>query len=202
MIILPDDINRPLVCVALGSGIAPIRAILQRRINMFKAGLKPAKCLMYYAVRHESKDFLFRNEWQEAESLGAVELVPVFSYDQEKFITVSDKIEEDPKKLYKYLEPSGVYVYCGIGGSVPELVNKSIIRAIQTAGNVTRYKASNMFAGLTDSTPSRCFIEAFSKDVDVENAIKDLSTLAKRHEAAYKAEPIAKHFDAADMFCT
>ena len=69
-----DWAKRPLIAIATGTGVAPIRAIIQERASY--AG--PGDTLLFFGCRNRSSDFHFANEWA---SYPEVRLYPAFSRD-------------------------------------------------------------------------------------------------------------------------
>jgi sulfite reductase alpha subunit-like flavoprotein len=67
----------PMILVGPGTGIAPIRAVVQRRC----ATASTAPTLVFTGHRHPDKDFAFRDEWEQLASSSAspVEFVHAFS---------------------------------------------------------------------------------------------------------------------------
>ncbi|KAI0427039.1 cytochrome P450 [Xylaria sp. FL1042] len=88
---LPADPSTPLIMVAAGTGLAPMRGFIQQRAciaaannnntnntsNTSTTTLGPA--LLYFGCRDYELDFLYAEELGEWEKLGAVELRPAFS---------------------------------------------------------------------------------------------------------------------------
>ncbi|KAI1423202.1 cytochrome P450 [Xylaria sp. FL1777] len=89
---LPADARTPIVMVAAGTGLAPMRGFVQQRACIAAAAaaagaamndnnnngiLGPA--LLYFGCRDFEKDFLYAEELREWEALGAVQVRPAFS---------------------------------------------------------------------------------------------------------------------------
>ena len=76
----PTDPTIPLVMVAAGSGLAPMRGFLQERAMQRLAGREVAKNLLFFGCRYPNEDFLYADsdlkEWAE---LGIVDVRPAFS---------------------------------------------------------------------------------------------------------------------------
>jgi sulfite reductase alpha subunit-like flavoprotein len=73
--------KRPLIAIATGTGIAPIRAILQERDKYDHAG----DTLLFFGCRNRTADFHFAREWH---AFPSVRVYPAFS---------RDSIEPDPE---------------------------------------------------------------------------------------------------------
>jgi sulfite reductase alpha subunit-like flavoprotein len=75
------DARRPLIAIATGTGVAPIRAVIQERDCYSGAG----DTLLFFGSRNRSADFHFAHEWRLYPNL---RVFPAFS---------RDSIEPDPK---------------------------------------------------------------------------------------------------------
>lgn len=78
---LPHDPKIPVIMIASGTGIAPMRAFIQERAAI--AGARGASALgpavLFYGCRDHEKDFLYRDELMAWEAAGAVKIKPAFS---------------------------------------------------------------------------------------------------------------------------
>ncbi|KAK3323626.1 hypothetical protein B0T19DRAFT_210422 [Cercophora scortea] len=93
--------RRPLIAIATGTGIAPIRALIQDRARFHNHG--PA--LLFYGCRNEKADYFFQEEWKDTPRL---EVFPAFSRDP---LSPSDQ-----KALEKYENTSDM-----VNGAIPGL---------------------------------------------------------------------------------
>ncbi len=66
--------QRPVIAVATGTGIAPIRAYIQDRAVFHP----PGPALLFFGCRNKEADFYYKNEWANTENM---EVVPAFSRD-------------------------------------------------------------------------------------------------------------------------
>lgn len=66
--------RRPLVAIATGTGIAPIRSIIQDRV----ACPNHRPTLLFFGCRNQNADYYFKDEW---ESYREVEVITAFSRD-------------------------------------------------------------------------------------------------------------------------
>lgn len=79
---LPPEPKTPVVMVAAGTGIAPMRAFVQERAAVAgargsSAALGPA--VLFYGCRDHEQDFLYRDELAAWETTGAVKVRAAFS---------------------------------------------------------------------------------------------------------------------------
>ncbi|KAI0203711.1 cytochrome P450 [Astrocystis sublimbata] len=77
---LPSDPKTPMIMVAAGTGLAPMRGFIQQRAKIAESNpgsLGPA--ILYFGCRDYEKDFLYADELREWEKLGAAQIRPAFS---------------------------------------------------------------------------------------------------------------------------
>lgn len=81
------DFQRPLVAIATGTGIAPIRSVIQERAS-WESDIGPT--LLFFGCRSQNADYYFQDEWK---SLKEVQVIPAFSRDA---ISTADQVFLDP----------------------------------------------------------------------------------------------------------
>ncbi|KAJ4389864.1 NAPDH-dependent diflavin reductase [Gnomoniopsis smithogilvyi] len=79
--------RRPLIAIATGTGIAPVRSVLQER-RMWKSTKGPE--LLFFGCRSKHADFYFQDEWSKDSTL---RVIPAFSRDP---IDPGDTVGLDP----------------------------------------------------------------------------------------------------------
>ena len=99
---------------------------------------------------------------KELEKEGVITyLLPAFSRDQEKKIYIQNKIDENPKIACEILvEKKGYFFYCGPAGRVPEAIEKSLVKAIETVYGKTEEEAMNVLNEVKKE--GRYVVEAWS----------------------------------------
>jgi len=125
--------DRPLCIVALGSGIGAARALLhRRRIAMRSGSVKVAPCVLYYGHR-KSDDALFLDELALLEKEGVCDVVKTASHETAgKFVTPMNSMTATIKD---FLGNNGEICYCGLGGSVPRVVEDAFVKfGVDVAG--------------------------------------------------------------------
>ncbi|KAK0643650.1 hypothetical protein B0T16DRAFT_355339 [Cercophora newfieldiana] len=70
--------TRPLIAVATGTGIAPIRALIQDR-RVFSSPA-PGKTLLFFGCRNQKADYFYRDGWEALLPEG-FQVIPAFSRD-------------------------------------------------------------------------------------------------------------------------
>jgi NADPH-ferrihemoprotein reductase len=103
---LPKDISQPVIMIAVGTGIAPFRAFVQER------AMSPnSENMLIYGCMREKQDFLYGDELRQVKNL---ELITAFSHDQEQLIFVQDRIRENGKLIWDWINNKNAWIYvCG-----------------------------------------------------------------------------------------
>ncbi|KAK3341493.1 cytochrome P450 [Lasiosphaeria hispida] len=134
---LPADPKAPVIMVAAGTGLAPMRAFIQDRVAMATARPGGAEaCLgpavLYYGCRDCEEDYLYKDELAEWEKLGVVRVRAAFSKrgpDGGETGHVDDLIWKDREELRDLFSHSAARILvCGsaarLGRSTAEVCLK------------------------------------------------------------------------------
>ena len=127
---LPGDTGTPIMMFAAGTGIAPMRAFIQERAVIHKAGgRKLGPALLFFGCRDAEKDFLYKDElkqWQEqgiVEVFGAHSRMPAGSTGPKY---VQDAIWEQRERCSELFREGGKIYLCGsaarLGASCSKVV--------------------------------------------------------------------------------
>ncbi|MGH6902308.1 MAG: diflavin oxidoreductase, partial [Geminicoccaceae bacterium] len=107
---LPDDLDRPIVMIGPGTGVAPFRAFLQYRQATGAAG----RNWLLFGDRNFTHDFLYQLDWQEWLRDGVLSRLDVaFSRDQPEKIYVQQRLWERRAELFAWLEDGAHLYVCG-----------------------------------------------------------------------------------------
>lgn len=113
---LPVAVEKPIIMVATGSGIAPMRAFIEERAALSRSdGCKFGPALLFFGCRHPEKDFLYRTELERWERQGVVRVIPCFSKPADGSVGrhVSDGLWEHQKWVWEMF-CKGAHIYtCG-----------------------------------------------------------------------------------------
>ena len=162
-IALPKDPKTPLIMVAMGTGLAPWRAVVQHRAAMHKAGTSVGEMILYFGARHEKTEFLYRDEFHKFCDEGLLKLRLAFSRDQAHKIYVQHRLEEDGATIYDLMVNKGAYFYvCGAARQLPADVFAAMKTVILKNGpaNMDENQADAMLASW--KLAGRYTVEAFS----------------------------------------
>ncbi|KAI8722871.1 Bifunctional cytochrome P450/NADPH--P450 reductase [Fusarium sp. LHS14.1] len=117
----------PIICIAAGSGLAPFRGFIQQRTIMIKSGRKLAPGLLFFGCRAPDQDDLYRDEFDEWQKLGAVDVRRAYSRHGAGCKYVQDRIWQDKESFIQLWEKGATVYVCGsraVADSVREVMIK------------------------------------------------------------------------------
>jgi sulfite reductase (NADPH) flavoprotein alpha-component len=135
---LPDSDDTPIIMVGPGTGVAPFRAFVEHRGETGAKG----KSWLIFGDQHYTYDFLYQLEWQDHLKSGALSRIDVaFSRDQPEKVYVQDRIIEQAKDIYAWLEEGAHFYVCGDASRMAHDVNEALISVVETQGGKSREEA-------------------------------------------------------------
>ncbi|KAL3488470.1 hypothetical protein BJX62DRAFT_240056 [Aspergillus germanicus] len=127
---LPRTATTPLILIAAGTGLAPLRAFLHERRQLLKIGRDVGDMLLFFGCRRPDEDFIYRDELVEMENAFGKQLkiVTAFSRFEEggsgnvKKGYVQDRVVEFKEEARELLvERRGNLYICGRAGMAREV---------------------------------------------------------------------------------
>lgn len=129
---LPSDPNTPVIMVGPGTGIAPFRAFMQER----EASEAEGKNWLFFGNPNFTQDFLYQVEWQAYLKSGLLSKISLaFSRDQEQKIYVQDRLLENGKEVFEWLENGAHFYVCGDATRMAKDVENALLEIIKTNKN-------------------------------------------------------------------
>ncbi|KAI1153213.1 riboflavin synthase domain-like protein [Nemania diffusa] len=118
----------PLLIIAPGTGIAPIRALLHDRADTaeYQGFAQCREVLLFYGGRNRAADFYFEREWAELH----IKVITAFSRDQPFKVYVQDRLLEHYEKVCELLRKDAAICLCGSSGKMPEAVRLALYDCI------------------------------------------------------------------------
>lgn len=144
VISMPDTHEAPLVMAGLGTGIAPIRGIVQDRVWAAESGQKAGPMALFFGARYAASEWLYEDYWYDLQKRGLMPHIHhAFSRDQKEKIYVQHRLEQQDKMLHEYLiEKKGTFYACG-SGAVNDL-KFPVARAFAKYENISEEEALKM----------------------------------------------------------
>ena len=111
----PQAYERPLILVGPGTGVAPMRAILEERAATRRDEDPKAPCHLYFGCRKRNADFLYEAEWSARQRDGSLDKIfTAFSRDQPSKVYVQTRLRENAAKVWELLfDRQGTFVVAG-----------------------------------------------------------------------------------------
>ena len=147
---LPLDPSVPVVMIAAGSGVAPMRGFIQERALQKEAGRDVGKMTLFFGCRSPDEDFLYsKTDIEEWSKLGILEVRPAFSRDSTKsegcryvqeFVALLTLLQEDftyVVTLQPYLERQGGYFQVVRRGCQREFLSRrDLVESVLMRGTI------------------------------------------------------------------
>ena len=132
---IPADSDTPMIMVGPGTGIAPFRAFVEERKEIGAKG----KNWLFFGDQHYLTDFLYQTEWQDYLADGILTKLDVaFSRDQKDKIYVQDRMRENSKELYEWLEQGASFYVCGDASRMATDVDAALHDIIEKEGGMSK----------------------------------------------------------------
>ncbi|KAI0920248.1 hypothetical protein AcV5_010040 [Taiwanofungus camphoratus] len=144
---LPPDGSTPVICVGPGTGVAPMRAIIEERTH---GGC--TENTLYFGCRSASKDQHYGTEWGAFARRGVLTYRTAFSRDGPEGVPrtyVQDVMREDAKTIWQVIGTKGGWVYIsGSSNKMPAGVKDAIKDAACKEGGKTEAEGLDFVAAL------------------------------------------------------
>jgi sulfite reductase alpha subunit-like flavoprotein len=126
---LPQTPSTPVILIGPGTGIAPMRALLQTRIRQ-----RAQENALFVGCRFSTKDYIYRGEWECHQSAGFLTLKPSFSrenLDDGKKEYVQNRVLKEKDWIWSWIKDRGAYIYISGNTDVPTGVRESLVQMAQ-----------------------------------------------------------------------
>ena len=131
---LPTNPETPVIMVGPGTGIAPFRAFMQER----EASEATGKNWLLFGDQTFNEDFLYQVEWQTHLKSGLLTRLDLaFSRDQAQKIYVQDRLKENAKEVFKWLQDGAHFYVCGDANRMAKDVQTTLIDIISKQGKLS-----------------------------------------------------------------
>ncbi|MEM9444955.1 MAG: sulfite reductase subunit alpha [Verrucomicrobiota bacterium] len=121
---IPEDPTADIIMVGPGTGIAPFRAFLEQR----EIDQATGRNWLFFGDQHKATDFLYEEEfiaWQKSGLLTKLDLA--FSRDQEHKIYVQDRMRENAKEIWEWIQKGASFYVCGDAKRMAKDVEQALI---------------------------------------------------------------------------
>lgn len=119
-----------MVLVGPGTGIAPVRAIVQLNDKRIRDGKDGHNYLLFTGHRYREKDYLFGHEWPHMKGLRVID-----SFSRQAGGYVQDTIWKNKDDVAKILNNGGGLYLCGSSGKMPTQVRITVEEILKESNN-------------------------------------------------------------------
>lgn len=128
---LPAD-GGPVIMIAPGTGLAPMRALLEERICH-----NERDNMLFLGIRNVEGDYFYRDQLETWETEGKLRLYVAASRDQAAKIYVQHRIAEHGAELWsKMQDPRCTILLSGSSGRMPQDVEAALVAVIRDHGGL------------------------------------------------------------------
>jgi sulfite reductase (NADPH) flavoprotein alpha-component len=123
-----------------GTGLAPFRAFLEQRSLEGATG----RHWLFFGEQHRATDFLYGNELLEYQKNGKLHRLDLaFSRDQPDKIYVQNRMLENARELWSWLQKGAYFYVCGDAKRMAKDVNQTLITIAQKEGGMSPEAAAD-----------------------------------------------------------
>lgn len=149
---LQEDPATPIIMIGPGTGVAPFRGFIQARQALREAGQELGAAHLYFGCRNPEQDYLYREEFEQAEREGLVTLHTAFSrIDGADKCYVQHLMRRDGALLLSLLEEGARMYICGDGSRMAPEVEQTLMLSYREKHGVSAEEAAAWLSRLEAS---------------------------------------------------
>lgn len=132
---MPDTHATPILMIALGTGIAPMRAFIEERASAKRDGEDCAEMALFFGARNR-QEYSYEAEFDAYQKEGVLQHIHLaLSREQKEKIYVTHRLQQQKQLVFDLIhEKNGNLYLCGPGGNVPPQVRKAVVESIRDCG--------------------------------------------------------------------
>jgi len=127
-----------LIMIGAGTGVAPFRSFIQ---ESQAKGKMPSRCWLFFGEQRRSSDFFYEEFWQSHVDSKNLHLSLAFSRDQHKKIYVQNRMWEERKKLWHWIQDGATVLVCGNAKKMAKDVDVTLLEIARSEGKMTQEQA-------------------------------------------------------------
>lgn len=128
--------KRPLVAMATGTGVAPVRSLIHERMTHDA----PAPMILFFGNRNRDADNFFAREWEDIAAKANLTVFTAFSRDQREKIYVQDLIRKEAKLLEGLIPQNAIFAVCGGSSKMADACKYAVFDPYVEAGDAEERK--------------------------------------------------------------
>jgi len=136
---LPPTGDTDIIMVGAGTGVAPFRAFVEERVELGNTG----RNWLLFGNPHFTTDFLYQAEWQQHLKRGGLAKLDVaFSRDQAEKVYVQDRLLENSRDVFGWLENGAHFYVCGDKDRLGSAVQTALVQVVQKEAGLSAEDAA------------------------------------------------------------
>ena len=139
----PSDKSTPLILCGIGSGLAPILAVLQHRASLLDSGIKLGPAILFFGARYRSSyPLLMKKLAILKEKKSADEVFTAFSRDGPTPVYIQDILKERSNIIWNvWSDQRSILYYCGPRRGIPDDIREILTDISTKEGQLPRDSA-------------------------------------------------------------
>lgn len=127
---LPEEPSADIIMIGPGTGVAPYRGFMQKRVYRGDVG----RSWLFFGGRYKESDFFYKELWEELAASGRLLLTTAFSREQAEKMYVQHRMWEEGRELYRWIQ-KGAYIFvCGDAKAMAKDVEVMLLRIFREYG--------------------------------------------------------------------
>ncbi|KAI6780424.1 NADPH-dependent diflavin oxidoreductase-like protein [Emericellopsis cladophorae] len=122
--------QRPLIAMATGTGVAPVRCLVHERLSH----PNPGPMLLFFGNRNREADYFFEKEWEALHSGGKLEVFTAFSRDQDKKVYIQHLVKQQADKIASLIRQGAIFAVCGGSSKMADACKEAVFEPYKSAG--------------------------------------------------------------------
>lgn len=141
---LPENPAADVIMIGPGTGVAPYRGFMQKRIWRKDTG----RSWLFFGEWNNETDFFYEDFWKNLEGEGKLRLSTAFSRDQQDKVYVQNRMWENADELYNWIQ-NGAYIFvCGNASHMAKDVEAMLLQILKEKGNMDEQTANQYLKDL------------------------------------------------------
>ena len=138
--VIPKDSSKDIIMVGPGTGIAPFRAFIEHRKETEATG----RNWLFFGEVHEETTFFYKDEWtRHMKEENLYKLTTAFSRDQKHKIYVQDRLLNNGKEIWDWLNNGAYFYVCGDKKYMAKDVHLALIKIAEKEGKMKKADAEH-----------------------------------------------------------
>ncbi len=129
----PESLDKPIIMIGPGTGVAPFRGFLQERISTEAS----PKNWLFFGERRSQTDFYYKNDWEDLVAQGKLIIDCAFSRDQADKVYVQHRMLDKSRQLWEWLQQGAYLFVCGDASRMAKDVDKTLQVIVEKEGGLS-----------------------------------------------------------------